>query len=151
MLARCQPPGLMRPYLAARACTLAPDSVDDPSRPERLSYAELLRNGTAFWSWTELAALRFRAGQFRETVRTAKASLSLDGRPGRAVVNYLWLALAYQKLGNADEARRWLGKAAGWLDQQEGGMPRDMPDMGMHRHNWLEAHVLRQEAEKLLR
>jgi serine/threonine-protein kinase len=151
LLARCQSAGPMRPYLVARACTLAPDSVDDPSQPERLSTPELQRNAAAFWSWTELAALRVRAGQFREAVRMSKASLSMDGRPGRAVLNWLWLALAYQKLGNADEARRWLSKAAGWLDQQEGRMPRDTPDMGMNRHNWLEAHVLRQEAEKLLR
>jgi hypothetical protein len=141
----------MRRYLVARVCTLAPGSVDDPAQPERLSAAELLGSPTAYWALTERAALRFRAGRFREAVWLAKASLLEDGRPGRAVLNWLWLALAYEKLGKTDEARRCLGKAAGWLDQQKGRMPLDTPAMGMHRHNWLEAHVLRQEAETKLR
>ncbi len=63
--------------------------------------------------------------------------------------NWLWLALAYRQSGNADEARRWLNKAGGWLDQQEGQMPLETAAMGLHLQNWLEAHVLRQEAEKL--
>jgi len=71
------------------------------------------------------------------------------GRPGRAVLNWLWLALAYQKLGNSNEARPWLDKAANWLDQQGGRMPVETRDMGSHLHNWLEAHVLRQEADAL--
>src|SRR5262249_43100252 len=32
MLGRCQPKGPMRPYLVARACTLAPGSTDDPTQ-----------------------------------------------------------------------------------------------------------------------
>jgi hypothetical protein len=80
-----------------------------------------------------------------------EVSLRIDGRPGRAVPNWLWLALYYQKLGKAEEARRWLGKAAGWLDQQEGRMPFEPVFLGLHRHDWLEAHALRQEAETLLR
>jgi hypothetical protein len=54
-------------------------------------------------------------------------------------------------MGNAVEARRWLDKAAGWLDQQGGRMPLETSSLGLHPHNWLEAHVLRQEAETLLR
>jgi hypothetical protein len=30
-------------------------------------------------------------------------------------------------------------------------MPRETVELGLHRHSWLEAHVLRQEAEALLR
>jgi len=66
------------------------------------------------------------------------------------VLNWLWLALAYQKQGKAAEARRWLDKAANWLDQQGGQMPLETTLMGAHRHNWLEAHVLRLEAEALI-
>jgi CheY-like chemotaxis protein len=81
-----------------------------------------------------------------------EVSLRVDGRPARAVLNWLWLALAYQKQGNAAEARRWLDRAAYWLDQQGGRMPLavNVNLMGAHRHNWLEAHVLRQEAAALL-
>ena len=78
-------------------------------------------------------------------------SLKADATPGRAVVTWLWLALAHQRLGKAEEARRWLGKAQAWLDQYRDGMPADAEEkVGLHLHNWLEAHVLRREAEALL-
>jgi hypothetical protein len=80
-----------------------------------------------------------------------ESSQMADGRPGRAVLNWLWLALAYQKMDKTKEARRWLAKAANWLDQQDGRMSPDLPFMKLHLHNWLEAHVLRQEVEALLR
>jgi hypothetical protein len=63
----------------------------------------------------------------------------------------VWLALAHQRLGKAEEARRWLGKAQAWLDLYRNGMPaRAQEEHGLHFHNWLEAHVLRREAEALL-
>jgi hypothetical protein len=69
---------------------------------------------------------------------------------GRAVLNWLWLALAHQRLGKTKEARRWLSKAQAWLDQYRDGMPaRAEQELGLHLHNWLEAHVLRREAEAL--
>jgi hypothetical protein len=50
-----------------------------------------------------------------------------------------------------EEARRWLDKAQAWLDQYGDGMPaRAEEDLGWHFHNWLEAHVLRREAEALI-
>jgi hypothetical protein len=78
-------------------------------------------------------------------------SLRADPKLGRAVLNWLWLALANQRLGKAEEARRWLSKAQGWLDRYGDGMPaRADEELGLHLHNWLEAHVLRREAEALL-
>jgi hypothetical protein len=136
---------------------LAPDSSDDPERPAQLSRAELRGAETTFLSpaksLTEQGALEIRAGRFQRAFRPLEDSLRIDGRPGQAVPNWLWLALAYQNVGKAEEARRWLDKATGWLDQQERRMPvtRTQFFLGLHRHNWLEAHVLRQEAETLLR
>jgi hypothetical protein len=65
------------------------------------------------------------------------------------VVNWVWLALAHQRLGKAEEAGRWLSKAQAWLDQYREGMPA-RAELGLDRHNWLEAHVLRREAEALI-
>jgi tetratricopeptide (TPR) repeat protein len=151
LLARCQPAGPMRPYLVARACTLAPDSTNNPNRPLNLSLDELKRSEREFWALTERGALHVRA-RSGEAVEFLEMSLAADGRPGRAVLNWLWLALEYQKLGSPVEARRWLDKAANWLDQQEGRMPVEnlFQFMGSHLHNWLEAHVLRSEAEALI-
>ena len=150
MLARCQPAGSMRPYLVARVCTLAADSTDDPVQPLRLAEKELDRNGVEFWSLTEQGALRIRTGRPKNAVPQLEWSLVADSRPGRAVLNWLWLALACQKMDRPTEARRWLAKAANWLDQQDGWMPPETSTMGLHLHNWLEAHVLRREAEALI-
>jgi serine/threonine-protein kinase len=150
MLDRCQPKGPMRPYHVARACTLAPDSTDDPDLPGQLSLSELMQSPTAFWSLTEQAALQLRGSQIREPVVLLERSLAADGRPGRTVPNWLWLALACHRRGSTAEARLWLDKAVRWLDQQGDRMPLDTRDVGLHRHAWLEAHVLRKEAEGLL-
>jgi hypothetical protein len=151
MLARCQVASQMRPYHAARACTLSPGSREDVVKPHQVSAKELTSNYTQFWSLTERGALSVRIGLVNESVKLLQDSLVADGRPGRAVVNWLWLALAHKQLDQPEEARRWLGKAANWLDQQGGRMPADTPGLRAHRHNWLEAHVLRREAEALLR
>jgi serine/threonine-protein kinase len=150
MLARCPSPG-MQPYLVARACTLAPDSTDDWEHLSWLAHDDLTRNASKFSSLTERGALFVRAGRLREAAVPLEASLAADGRPGRAVLNWLWLALVAQKTGKPDEARRWLARATEWLDEQGGRMPLDTRAMGLHRHNWLEAHVLRREVEALLR
>jgi tetratricopeptide (TPR) repeat protein len=151
MLARCQPKGPLRHSLVARACTLAPGSTDDPNEPFRLTAPELVRSEREFWAQTEQAALAVRGGFPEDALRHAERSLVADGRPGRAVLSWLWLALAYHKMGNPDEARRWLDRADNWLDQQGGRMPRENPSMGSDLHNWLEAQVLRREADPLLR
>jgi hypothetical protein len=140
----------MRPFHVARACTLAPDSVEDASRPGQLVGDELSRNKDTFWSLTEQGALKVRSGRFEEAIPLLEGSLRADGRPGRAVLNWLWLALACQKSGQTDEARRWLAKATRWLDQQGGRMPVEKAEMGSHCHNWLEAQALRAEVEQLL-
>ena len=151
MLVRCQTVSLLRPYLAAHACTLAPGSTEDPAAPRRLSLDELRANEGASWSLTESAALHLRAGQFEQAVLLLERSLAADGRPGSVVVSWLWLAFAYQQTGRAEEARRWLDRAAAWLDQQGGRMPLETSVLGVHPHSWLEAHVLRREVEAMIR
>jgi tetratricopeptide (TPR) repeat protein len=139
----------LRPYLVTRACTLAPGAVGDLSAPRRMSATELEQNGGVFWSLTEQGALRFREGRPREAVQLFEQSLRADGRPAVAVLNWLWLALAHDALGDRKEARRWLDRAATWLD----GLGNELSASSaakLHRHNWLEAHILRREAERLL-
>jgi eukaryotic-like serine/threonine-protein kinase len=151
MLVRCQPAGPMRPFLVARACTLAPDSFEDAARAALLSQNELLeRNSGEFWSLTELGALRSRSPTPKDAIPFLEKSLVVDGRPGRAVLNWLWLAIVHQQLGSSAEARQWLEKAAHWFDQQGGQTLMEDPVSGAYLHNWLEAHVLRGEAEALM-
>jgi tetratricopeptide (TPR) repeat protein len=141
----------LRAYHVARACTLAPDAVADAAQPGSLAEKELSSFARQSWSLTEQGALHYRAGRFQEAVPLLEKSLRADPKVGRAVLNWLWLALANYRLGKAEEARRWLGRAQGWLDKYGDGMPdRAEEELGLHLHNWLEAHVLRREAETLL-
>jgi tetratricopeptide (TPR) repeat protein len=151
MIERCGKAPDLRAYHVARACTLAPDAVAEAALPGRLAEKELQASAQEFWSLTEQGALAYRAGRSPEAVAFFEQSLRADPKPGRAVLNWLWLALANQRLGKAEEARRWLGQARAWLDRYGDGMPAGAEEeLGLHFHNWLEAHVLRREAEALL-
>ena len=44
-----------------------------------------------------------------------------------------------------------MARATEWLDQQRGRMPLQTLIMGLDLRNWLEAHVLLEEAKRLLR
>src|SRR5205807_1222557 len=147
MVERCGKPGGPRAYHMARACTLAPDAVADTALSGRLAEKELQGNAWQFWSLTEQGALAYRTGRFHESVPFFEQSLRANSKPGAAVVNWLWLALANHRLGKAEEARRWLDKAQAWLDQFGDGMPAGAEqEFGLHFHNWLEAQVLLREA-----
>jgi hypothetical protein len=95
--------------------------------------------------------LHYRAGRFKQAVPLFEQSQRADRKFGRAVLNWLWLALAHQRLGNSEEARRWLNNPQRWLDQFDDGMPaRAEAEFGLDLHNCLKAHVLRRKAEVLL-
>jgi tetratricopeptide (TPR) repeat protein len=151
MIERCGKDGGPRAYHVASACTLAPDAVAEASLPGRLAEKELQGSAREFWSLTEQGALAYRAGRFQQAVPLFEQSLRADHKSGRAVLNWLWMVLTNRRLGKAEEARRWLDKAQAWLDQYGDGMAvRAEEEFGLHLHNWLEAHVLRREAEALI-
>jgi hypothetical protein len=137
----------IRGYHVARACTLAPNSVEDFAVPAQKSADELRRFRT-FWSLTEQGALACRAGRYDEAATLLEDSLEADFRPGTTVLNWLWLALVEWRRDKPAEARAWLAKASTWMDQVSPDgtkMPANVD--GLHMHNWLEAMILRMEAE----
>src|SRR5256885_13958199 len=119
MVERSGKPGGPRPYHVARACTLAPDAVADMSLPGRLAKKEL-QGSREFWSLTEQGALAYRAGRFKDAVPLFEQSLRANPKPGAAVLNWLWLALAHPRPEKDEEARRWVGKAQAGLRQDRG-------------------------------
>jgi tetratricopeptide (TPR) repeat protein len=157
MVKRCGKAPTLPGYFVARSCTLAADSVKDPAQPARLAGTDLKANPKEAWSLTEQGALRYRAGAFGEAALRLKRSLEVDSRPGAGVATWLWLALAEQHQGKNEEARRLLDRAAQWLDlarpdflDSELGVPGSVEQKeGLHLHTWLEAHVLRREAEAI--
>jgi serine/threonine-protein kinase len=150
LLKRSGQPGV-RPYHVARACTLGADSVKDPTLPAKTAEEELRQNKQAFWSLTELGALAYRSGRYDDAATLLEQSLKADDKPARAVLNWFWLAMVEHRRGKPAEARGWLEKAVKWLRQYPKGIPAEPDDTtGWHLHNWLEAQVLRREAEALL-
>jgi tetratricopeptide (TPR) repeat protein len=153
MVERCGTAPMLPGYFVARACTLEANSVKDPAQPARLAEMELKANPKQSSSLIEQGALRYRAGAFEEAELLEEQSLQADPRSGVAVAGWLWLALTEQRLGKTEEARRLLDRAAKWLDQGRPDFSHseiDKQKEGLHLHNWLEAHVLRREAEALL-
>jgi tetratricopeptide (TPR) repeat protein len=153
LVRRCGKTPELRAYLVARACTLAAGASADAARAGRLAEPELKTNSTVAYSLTQQAALHHRAGRFAQAVALLEQSLEADKskRPGTAVLNWLWLALTYQRLGKTAEARSWLETATKWLDKFREGLPPDAEQkLGLHLHNWLEAHVLLHEAQASL-
>jgi hypothetical protein len=141
----------VRPYHVARACSLAPDSVEDAGLPAKMAAPELQQHRAEFWSLTEQGALAYRAGRFDEAATLLEQSLKADDKPGRAVLNWLWLALVDHRRAKQFHARDWLEKATKWVEQYPKGIPLVPEDSkGLHLHNWLEAQVLRREAEALI-
>jgi tetratricopeptide (TPR) repeat protein len=141
----------VRGYLTARACTLAAGAVEDGTLPGKVAAQELGNNKGAFWVLAAQAGLHYRAGRFAEAAAAARRCLEQYPRWDGNVLCWLWLALAEHRLGHADEAARWLAKAAAWLDKHRDGRPLQAEgDVALHLHDWLEAHVLRREAEGLI-
>jgi serine/threonine-protein kinase len=137
-------------HLVVRACTLAPDSVPDMARVSKLAAGVASADVKAHWWQTEQGALCCRTKRYADAVAMVGNSLRATPKPGLQVLDWCWLALARHNLGDNDEARSWLNKAAAWLDAVGDEMPPNAAAMELHRHDWLEAHVLRREAEALI-
>ncbi|HEV3255855.1 MAG TPA: tetratricopeptide repeat protein, partial [Gemmataceae bacterium] len=135
---------------AAWPCALAPGSVADPTRPLALAEQAVRSNPGASAHLNTLGATLYRAGRFEESVRRFKEAVKVQGQEGTPGA-WLFLAMAHQRLGHAEEARKWLDKAGRWLDQAA----KDHPKKGaVVPHGWqqrLEIQLLRKEAETVLK
>jgi WD40 repeat protein/tetratricopeptide (TPR) repeat protein len=131
--------------LLALTAALAPESGAAPGRlvdwAERAVAAEAKP-----WNLHALGLAYLRAGQVERAVRPLEESDNERQWEPVWVVNRLALALAHHALGHPNEARRWLGEATEALDAASPGRLVDgRTQIGMH--DWLEAQVLRREAE----
>src|SRR5262249_24110044 len=92
------------------------------------------------WCIHALGVAHYRAGQYDLAIQRLEESLRAIWTNGNAQ-NRLRLALAHHRLGHADEARRWLREAITDIDKAARSLPPT---------DWLEANVLRREAEALI-
>ncbi len=87
--------------------------MDDLSLPRRWVDAALTREPGTPWLHYYRGLADFRAGLYEGAVEHLRESLKLGNGWAAAPVNLPVLAMAHHRLGNRNEARRWLEKAHG--------------------------------------
>jgi tetratricopeptide (TPR) repeat protein len=138
-----------RAFFVARAFAMAPQSPEAVRRAEDAGAAEL-KNNQRFWALTASAGLHYRAGRYQEASELLHQCLKNNPAWDGKVLNWLWLALTNHQMGKKADAREWLDKATQWLDKCSKRIPLATEGIPLHLHDWLEAHVLRREAEALI-
>jgi tetratricopeptide (TPR) repeat protein len=127
-----------------RACVRFPDLIADPSRVVRLARRAVGERFGHPEALAQLGAALVRAGRYEEAVSRLNEAVKLrDGRD--AWFDRLFLALAYWKLDQSDDARKSLAQVKS-VDQDP-SIPREVPPEWEVR---LESTLLRREAEALI-
>jgi tetratricopeptide (TPR) repeat protein len=91
-----------------------------------------------------LGAALYRAGRYTDAIGKLQDGFKIRNDEGTAF-DWLFLALAHDKLGHGDEAKKWLAKAQQWINQA--------PKEGANALPWdqrLELQLLRAEAEEAI-
>jgi serine/threonine protein kinase/tetratricopeptide (TPR) repeat protein len=132
-------------YVLARSCALARQGPVDPARAVQWGNQAVDRSQPA-WYLHALGLAQYRAGQFDQALQSftrADAGWTLRD------LNLFGLALVHHSLGHADEARRCLAKGIQWLERE--GPPGPGRPARLQPQDWLEAQLLRREAEEALK
>jgi WD40 repeat protein len=134
----------------AWACAFAAAPAADPARAVAVAETALADDPDNPSYLNTLGAALYRAGRSDDAVRRLEEAVKAGGRGGSGW-DRLFLALAHQDLGHADQARHWLDEAVSWIDQALAGRLEDpgaiLPSTWEQR---LELDLLRREAEKLI-
>jgi WD40 repeat protein len=130
-------------------CLSANAGVDPARLPSLVSRAELGHEESRWRFWL-LAAVHYRAGEPEQALKLLHRSLEAPGSNRPLFLNQTWLALVCQRLGQAEEARRWLGRAREGFDQAVRQQSREAAIPAFEWRQWLEWQIVSREAEGLL-
>jgi serine/threonine protein kinase/tetratricopeptide (TPR) repeat protein len=134
------------PYLLARACCLTDSSP--ASAEQLLKWAQQGAGNPTIGNQLHVrGAAAYRAKQFASAVTFLEASNKTTWTLGH-FLNWYYLAMTHHHLGNDDQAREWLHKANRHMDQLTAFLPAEA--VNLYEEDWLEASLLRQEAERTL-
>jgi Flp pilus assembly protein TadD len=105
----------------------------------------------AGWHLHALGLAHYRAGQYDQAIRRVRESLERDPKWPAQAVNWLVLAMAHHRLGRAEGARVWLGRAVAWIDAHAQPAGKDAGAfLPLAPHDEMACRLLRREAETLL-
>src|SRR5262249_47444634 len=136
----------------SRALSVSAPETIDRAAAIRLAQRAVAADPKVAWYWYTLGAAQYRAGQHDKAIRSLKESLKVDPAWLGRGQNYVFLAMACQKLGWHGEARAWLAKVKPALDELEqtiGKRQYGFADSN-YRGDWFELQILLPEAEKLI-
>ena len=135
--------------MLARACGLAPDVFAEKERLVRWGKQAVAKQPVTAGNVHSLGLAQLRAGHADQAVKELQASIDAGDD---SVRNWYGLALANHRLGQQRQAGQWLEKAEGWMMETESKFAdRTLhPSSPIEITDWLEAQVLRREAESLL-
>jgi tetratricopeptide (TPR) repeat protein len=128
-------------FVLARACNLSPEPVADPDQVVR--WAELgTTAGDFLWYKNTLGVALFRAGRYREAIRTLERVV-----PGvfHSAERKLAMAMAYHRLGEAAKARALLDEVRAMFEKAKKRRVRGA--VMVPSTDWAPAHVYLHEAE----
>jgi hypothetical protein len=111
--------------------------------------AAVASRSRAYAGLNTLGAALYRAGRLEEAVQRLSEAVRTSGGDG-TYADWLFLALAHQRLGHGEEARRWLDQVVRWMDRADWSRPTDAGSSP----TWpvrLEAQLLCREAEALVK
>jgi tetratricopeptide (TPR) repeat protein len=137
----------------AKVCLLRPDAVADPKVVQQL--AQRTVTGTEkypYYGWFQLAKgmAEYRAGHWEQAIHwleeSQKRPYSSQG-PSKALAG-LFLSMAHERLGQADEVRQALRQAKALIDAELQRWKAD--DADQINEDWLKAVIVRAEAEALV-
>jgi WD40 repeat protein/serine/threonine protein kinase/Tfp pilus assembly protein PilF len=122
-------------------CVLGPDGVGDYARPIALAEFALSKAPLAAKPGVlnTLGAILYRAGRFRDAISRLHEGMQIAKNQG-GIHDWIFLAMAHQRLGETAEAQRYLEKVNQSTPQKDGPL-----------WSMLEIEVLRREAEALVK
>jgi tetratricopeptide (TPR) repeat protein len=133
-------------YILARSCVMARKSPVDPARAVQWVKQSIANEHNA-WDYHVLGLAQYRAGQFDQALQSFTKASHKSWRFWE--LNWFGLALLHHGRGHPDEARQCLDKGIQWLERK--GPPSPARPADLQSQDWLEAQLLRREAEELLK
>jgi tetratricopeptide (TPR) repeat protein len=122
----------------------------DPKRLIQLAQTSAGRN-TFHPSYLHALGLAYyRAGKPDEALPLLLRSLWGTPTWSSQPINWVALALVYQRLGKTAEAKSYLAKFRAWMDESGNGPRYPWGGLPLHPHDWMECLVLAREADALL-
>jgi WD40 repeat protein/tetratricopeptide (TPR) repeat protein len=132
-------------FILARTCGLAPRAMADPLRAVHWAEQAVAGSPAGGWYAHALALAHYRAGHYELALEQSEIAIKTGWV---AELNWLVMAMAHHHLGHGAEARQFLVKAVDVLDQAKAANPGE--PVQFVAIDWLEAHVLRREAEAMI-